>query len=380
VTKYIVDYLDQLTFDYTQLCQRDNGSVYGIASGKQCRKGKPISTNPNIRQETKASFDRARSAGLSNTEIRKVWKDVSGGKPPTKETLEAFDKRVKDVSKSVGEAIKSKVELDSDPSTGFLVPRNSKNYDIDKDLPNLGDYSRQLGYGEMGAVSTKDGPPPGVIKGGHLGQYEAEALARLSGTGLAPELHGVKFTNQFPPRTKDPGFEGHIENAYGAIAMGKMEGDPLARKIKPNTSVEERDAVQSSLFRSRKALHQEGIAHNDMHGFNTFVKPDGSVGFIDFGLSQVGYRFALIEAMGSDWQFLRLHSQGPSSLRTDSPDFQKFVSNRSRAIDYMRNELGVDWGKNIRIRTSEESLKSTPLGNLSDSQIKKVIDLLYEGF
>ena len=49
-----IDYLDQLYLDYTQLCQRKDGSIYGIASGKMCIKGSPISYNPTNLEHNKA--------------------------------------------------------------------------------------------------------------------------------------------------------------------------------------------------------------------------------------------------------------------------------------------------------------------------------------
>lgn len=39
----IKDYLDQLVWEYGQACQRPRGDLYFIASGKQCRQGKPVS-------------------------------------------------------------------------------------------------------------------------------------------------------------------------------------------------------------------------------------------------------------------------------------------------------------------------------------------------
>jgi len=53
----IIEYLDQLTFDYTQLCQRDDGTIYGIASGKLCRRGKPIAYNPNDERHRRIAFN-----------------------------------------------------------------------------------------------------------------------------------------------------------------------------------------------------------------------------------------------------------------------------------------------------------------------------------
>jgi len=72
--KTIVDYLDQLTYEYSQLCQRSSdGTIYGIAEGKQCRKGKPISANPiqevNSREASLRSSPKYRETPGSSTKI-----------------------------------------------------------------------------------------------------------------------------------------------------------------------------------------------------------------------------------------------------------------------------------------------------------------------
>jgi hypothetical protein len=38
----ICKYLDELIWEYAQLCQRKDGSIYGIASGKQGIKENPL--------------------------------------------------------------------------------------------------------------------------------------------------------------------------------------------------------------------------------------------------------------------------------------------------------------------------------------------------
>ena len=49
----IRNYLDQLAWEYAQLCQRKDGSIYGIRSGLQCRNGTPISYNPNLARQVR---------------------------------------------------------------------------------------------------------------------------------------------------------------------------------------------------------------------------------------------------------------------------------------------------------------------------------------
>jgi hypothetical protein len=88
----IVNYLETLVWEYTQLCQRPDGSVYGIASGKQCRKGTPISYNPNLansgrkkglkqveyisKDKVRNLVAKAKAIGLTNKEIRSIKEEV----------------------------------------------------------------------------------------------------------------------------------------------------------------------------------------------------------------------------------------------------------------------------------------------------------------
>ena len=115
----VKEYLDQFTFDYTQLCQRANGTVYGIASGKQCRQGKPISFNPNdlklgakpglkqIRVKNKDKVKnivaKAKAIGLNNKEIRQIKEEVkqelSAKRVRGKEALKLFAKKANKLAK-----------------------------------------------------------------------------------------------------------------------------------------------------------------------------------------------------------------------------------------------------------------------------------------
>ena len=348
----IVEYLDQLTFEYAQLCQRDNGSVYGIATGRKCRKGRPISTRPEVKE--------SKSKTVKSTSPKSKGKEAKG---------------------EAGSGDDDKLQLTEDPNTKFMVPKSPEGYDIQKDIDKPGDT---LGGGGMGWVDLSKGPPPGVLKKGKLGQYEAEVLARLQDTGVAPDFHGAQFIPPFSTRVVDFSFGAHVLQQEGYLAMSKMGGRPLTKVAARIKSDSKKDALEMSLVRARKTIHQNGIAHNDMHPGNIFIKPNGSTGFIDFGLSQVGYRFALIEAMGSatgqDWQFDRLYS-GNKIFRQDSPARTRLRDNEQRARQYLMS-LGVNWGNLgfLQIRTKKEIVDESDLGNLSDDQIKKALDILYEGF
>jgi hypothetical protein len=73
----------------------------------------------------------------------------------------------------------------------------------------------------MGKVWDKKGPPPGILKGGQIGQYEAETIDRLKGTGVAPDFHGVKYSPDVS-QTVPKELGGHVKEAQGKLAMSKM--------------------------------------------------------------------------------------------------------------------------------------------------------------
>ena len=111
--------ISQLIYDYTQLCQRDDKSIYGIASGKQCRKGKPISFNPNDlklgvkpglkqvrvkdKDKVKNIVAKAKAIGLNNKEIRQIKEEVkqelNAKRVKGKEALKLFAKKANQLAK-----------------------------------------------------------------------------------------------------------------------------------------------------------------------------------------------------------------------------------------------------------------------------------------
>ena len=107
------------------------------------------------------------------------------------------------------------------------------------------------------------------------------------------------------------------------------------------------------------------------------VKGDGSISLIDFGLAQVGYKFALLEAMGAadggDWQYQNMidgfFDGGVPKFNGEGVSNKTLVSNIQSAKNYMKKNLGLDW-----------EISSTPLVNLDDNQIRKILDIIYEGF
>lgn len=71
----IKDYLDQLVWEYGQACQRPRGDLYFIASGKQCRQGKPVSE-----AAVQAIREKKRKESLSGKKSDKSTDPSIGGK------------------------------------------------------------------------------------------------------------------------------------------------------------------------------------------------------------------------------------------------------------------------------------------------------------
>jgi len=415
----IKDYLEQLVWEYSQICQRPDGSVYGIRSGLKCRKGSPISYNPNLaklggkqglkqvrvsnKDKVKNIVAKAKAIGLNNKEIRQIKEEVkvelNAKKVQGKDALKLFakkanalakNKKQKQVQKSSSDSkkvetakkpeSKGQIQLEKDPTTNYLVPKSFPNYNIQNDISDPQKFP--LGSGAMGAVYETKGPPPGILKQGKIGQYEAEALGRLKGTGIAPEFHGVSYSEV--PKTVGYNYGAHVTEATGNLAMSKMQGKTLENSTFKDEI--EKEAVQRAYIQARKTTHTNGIAHNDMHSGNAYVRPDGSVGLIDFGLAQVGYKYALIEAMGSadgeDWQFERLLNGGwynSAIFDKKSSTNQALVNNIQAAKEYMKDQYNVIW-KGMGIRSRESDVALNPVNSLTDNQIKKVLDIIYTGF
>ena len=390
----IGNYLDQLTWEYTQLCQRNDGSIYGIASGKQCRKGKPISYNPNlakqVREKEKAKIativGKAKAIGLTNKDIKAISEEVKSelkiNNITGKDAIKLFAKKANQLSNSKSnEGIKdSNIVFEKDKKTGFQVPKPLEGYDIEFVIEDPDLWDRSLGGGAMGEVYESLYPPPGVVKFGKIGKYEAESLGRLKGTGVAPEFYAVVYEEK-------PKENFLVPSAEGYMAMSKIQGKTLSMsKFKDEA---ERESTHRAYIQARKTIHTNGIAHNDMHDGNAIVKGDGSISLIDFGLAQVGYKFALLEAMGAadggDWQYQNMidgfFDGGVPKFNGEGVSNKTLVSNIQSAKNYMKKNLGLDWEDlDLGTLSSEEEISSTPLVNLDDNQIRKILDIIYEGF
>jgi hypothetical protein len=61
-------------FEYSQLCQRYDGTIYGIPVGKRCLNGRPLASKPKggRGQNNEELVGKARKLGLSEEQIKQA--------------------------------------------------------------------------------------------------------------------------------------------------------------------------------------------------------------------------------------------------------------------------------------------------------------------
>jgi len=264
---------------------------------------------------------------------------------------------------------KWKQERDKALATGNLSG-GVKGYNANSEYSKPG---KVLGKGAMGEVKETNGPPPGVVKKGMIGQNEVAALKRLEDTGITPKFHGGAVTGK--ERKVSGGLGGHVTEQRGIIGMSKVDGVPYSTARVGMTKAQREQALDEYI-RVRREIHTRGVAHNDMHSGNYFYdKKTGKGGLVDFGLSQISPRAALVEAVGTtngrDWQ-----ASGLSPTGTKTQTAERLVQNirnvkaelRLRGID----DLPV-------IRSNDKTLDSVFGGKVSDKDAERLIQMVYDG-
>jgi hypothetical protein len=261
--------------------------------------------------------------------------------------------------------------------------------------------AQTLGSSAMGTVRRVKGPPPGIVKSGELGQYEAKALEILKGTGVAPELYGQQLSRAAKEEDVEFGLGGHVRARKGYLGMSEAKGDPFGMIYVDSAPVpsvwEQNGKMLDEYIGVRKEIHTRGVAHNDMHPMNFFYDEGSKKGsLVDFGLAQVDSRAALGEALGlgkgssgwetrgsitpegmGDWQSGSVVKRLQGG-QIESARYKRFIANRARVLEDMKTNNRGAWEeyRDGFIRQDSDTLDS--LG-LSDSESKRYIDMLYEG-
>jgi hypothetical protein len=265
---------------------------------------------------------------------------------------------------------------DAAVKAGWKLDRAVRDYDPIAVYSQTG--NQLLAKGAFGAAYRTDGPPPGVIKQGKIGEHEAEVWQKLQGTGRVPEFHGAVVSPNM--RVVGSGYGGHVKEGSGYLGIGEAKGVPVA-KYSPRTN-EERNKVLEEYIRARRDIHLAGVAHNDMHGNNVFYdKATGRMQLIDFGLAQPSYKAALMEAFGTnqgDWQSERFIGNY-SGRGGEAPAYYRFRRNQER-VNRALEELDIDTNRmrGMGIRNKPEHIDRV-LNGMSEQAAKAYVEMLYEG-
>ena len=269
--------------------------------------------------------------------------------------------------------------VDAAAKAGWTVTQAVKGYDPIAVFNNPS--NTLIGKGGMGQAFRTDGPPPGIIKRGKIGEHEVEVWQRLQGTGRVPEIHGAAVSKGM--KQIGAGYGGHVREANGYLGLGMAKGQTVSslnRQGNPDRSI--RQNIVNEYIRARKDIHLAGVAHNDMHAQNVFYdRTTGKAQLIDFGLAQPTYKAALMEALNTnrgDWQadrFLRSYKQSGDS----SEALTRLGANQARVASSLKRD-GIDVNKiyDMGIRNKPEHIDRV-LNNMSEAAAEAYLKVLYDG-
>lgn len=235
-------------------CKRLDGTYYGIADGKQCRRGRPVGpAEMEMLKKAAASGNRRAKAALDVVQGRKTREQARnelakaqavGGKPP-----------VKEVSNIAKKEEPKKAESAS--------------------LTDRFDKAKKLGEGGYAEVRvTKDGT---VIKKGELGYAEERAQKALEGVDGIPRI-----------RNRD----GNL------IEMDMARGKPIMSTdlIGADKPTPLSKQAAEELVRLNREMHTRNISHGDQHDGNFFFDAKSRKGgMIDFGMAQYDSPWSALE-------------------------------------------------------------------------------------
>jgi serine/threonine protein kinase len=357
----------------------------GSASKKRCQVGK--SCGASCIQRSKfclMGLSQNISKGANN--VVSVIKSASPGTMANDFLTEIVDEKIENegISKQVG----------------------NKNYNWDD---SKGPNSKRLGDGQYGVVDL-DKSSGHVVKRGSIGLEEVELLDKLASKNLGPKVHAAEVDGK--------GFEANTK--VGRIAMDLVPGKPIGFNRKPDAIVGG-EKVSDAFWKARAELHRLGVAHNDMHPGNAIIDKNGNARFIDLGLGQNSSKAALAEALGAfsgpilsflrrgdlvkgakgggDWQVLRWASTGgkllakamsatatqadKDALAQKAPILNKIMRNFFKVSSEMAKDgytvPEISALVSHGIRSSNRSFTQGVWGKITEDQISKYINMLYDG-
>lgn len=300
-----------------------------------------------------------------------------------------------------------------------LAKRLSMDPEYDLSDDNLGNF---IGSGSFGSVhDSKDGKY--VIKKGEIGLDELKVLYKMRDNPNFPSLVSAVFDTPFThqssvknnptgsrPRKQtnywNPGdmddmkeFDERFPTAKGTFAMTKARGIPFHDAMYQATP-EVKEKLKQSYWKSRAALHRQGIVHNDMADRNVFVDPEtGEVDILDFGMAKKDPKAALFAALGGmnpdhESQWLR-DAEIPSDFRhpsledydEENPVHQNIIKVRQYLLD---KGINLDEEDVLDALSGGIKLKDADIERFADAlgiygsdeeqeeQIYEIINMLYD--
>jgi hypothetical protein len=247
-----------------------------------------------------------------------------------------------------------------------------------------------LGRGMFGEARLTD---QGVAKKGLIGKVEYEALTKLAETGVTPKPLDIRFIEDNWDSKAFPGMT--VRRGY--MLMERCPGAPLAARTPGSTKVvqmaltpKEAENVFEKVMQARKAIHMQGIAHQDMHAANViYDKATDRLTVIDLGTARLDARAALIEALGTKkgkMQFGQLDEPGdyqsralfqmlnPGNLQAKNATWKQFAANRAALIKQLKAD-GFDDILTASIRKLPRSVSK----GMTEEQALRYLAALYDG-
>lgn len=357
MTSNICKYLDQLTYDFRQLCQRPDGSIYGIASGKQCLKGKPISYNPNdkklgvkqgLKQVRATSKDKvrdlvskAKAIGLTNKEIRSIKEEVkvelNKKRVRGTEALKLFAKKANQLSKD-----KKKNEAIKDKKPTKKLPKKAK--EVEKPKPKAKDFPDDLELNNLEFVKN-------------LSDSGRTQLVRDPKTGK----EYVRKTGNSPDHIREQFYAEEAYRALGAPIPKSKLYDVGKNPVKLSEYVPEAKAFGSLSGKEREdALEKikESFAADALMGNRNFLGVDGDN--------------VLVDKNGKVWK-----TNVNGSLRLDQEGKTKEGDSWNEYPTELWSNRDSDQGKKVFSDLNIRQI-SDQIRKLDEGSIKKALDALPE--